>query len=158
MILSAQPSDGPSTSQQNSTIQKGARQYDQDYRDESYHKGANLQVMTPSNEIDDQPDWSLNYQADANQGQSQRISTRDLISWSFQIARGMDYLVKKKVLHGDLAARNILLADDGVVKVADFGLARQLYQEYDYKKEGKVSVLNRLVTSLSCFINLKSKY
>ena len=70
----------------------------------------------------------------------------------------MDYIVKKKVLHGDLAARNILLADDGVVKVADFGLARQLYQEYDYKKEGKVSVLNKLVTSLSCFINLKSKY
>lgn len=24
-----------------------------------------------------------------------------------------------KVLHGDLAARNVLLADDGVVKVAD---------------------------------------
>ena len=70
----------------------------------------------------------------------------------------MDYIVKKKVLHGDLAARNILLADDGVVKVADFGLARQLYQEYDYKKEGKVSVLNRLVTSLSCFINSKSNY
>ena len=51
----------------------------------------------------------------------------------------MDHLVKKKVLHGDLAARNILLADDGVVKVADFGLARQLYQDYDYKKQGKVS-------------------
>ena len=81
----------------------------------------------------------MNYHADVNQGQSQRISTRDLISWSFQIARGMDYLVKKKVLHGDLAARNILLADDGVVKVADFGLARQLYQDYDYKKQGKVS-------------------
>jgi hypothetical protein len=26
------------------------------------------------------------------------ISTRDLISWSFQIARGMDYLATKKVL------------------------------------------------------------
>ena len=26
------------------------------------------------------------------------ISTRDLISWSFQIARGMDYLTTKKVL------------------------------------------------------------
>ena len=47
----------------------------------------------------------------------------------------MDYIVKKKVLHGDLAARNILLADDGVVKVADFGLARQLFHDYDYKKE-----------------------
>ena len=99
--------------------------------------------ISTSTELDEnqeeQPDWSLNYHADVNQGQSQRISTRDLISWSFQIARGMDHLVKKKVLHGDLAARNILLADDGVVKVADFGLARQLYQDYDYKKQGKVS-------------------
>ena len=55
----------------------------------------------------------------------------------------MDYLAKKKILHGDLAARNVLLADGGVVKVADFGLARQLYQDYDYKKQGKVRLLQR---------------
>ena len=53
----------------------------------------------------------------------------------------MDYLVSKKALHGDLAARNVLLADDGVAKVADFGLARQLYQDDDYKKQGRVSQL-----------------
>ena len=50
----------------------------------------------------------------------------------------MDYLVSKKVLHGDLAARNILLADDGIVKVADFGLARQLFHDYNYKKQKSV--------------------
>ena len=93
---------------------------------------------------DDQgpPDWSLNYQADADADQKANcnsITNRDLISWSVQIARGMDYLVSKKVLHGDLAARNVLLADDGVVKVADFGLARQLYNDYEYKKQGRVS-------------------
>jgi len=111
-----------------------------------YHQYADtIAVITPSSvELDNQqempPDWSLNYQADVqDEVQHPFISTRDLISWSFQIARGMDYLVSKKVLHGDLAARNVLLADDGVVKVADFGLARQLYQDYDYKKQGKVS-------------------
>ena len=91
---------------------------------------------------DDQgpPEWSLNYTADADQEVNcNSFTTRDLISWSLQIARGMDYLVSKKVLHGDLAARNVLLADDGVVKVADFGLARQLYNDYDYKKQGRVS-------------------
>ncbi|XP_032783017.1 vascular endothelial growth factor receptor 1 isoform X1 [Daphnia magna] len=62
------------------------------------------------------------------------ISTRDLISWSFQIASGMDYLASKKVLHGDLAARNVLLADDGVVKVADFGMAKRLYYDGKYEK------------------------
>ncbi|EFX69023.1 hypothetical protein DAPPUDRAFT_130102 [Daphnia pulex] len=65
------------------------------------------------------------------------VSTRDLISWSFQIARGMDYLASKKVLHGDLAARNVLLADDGVVKVADFGMARKMYLEGNYEKKGQ---------------------
>jgi serine/threonine protein kinase len=101
------------------------------------------------------PDWSLNYQADDgddHQGakRNDTFSTCDLISWSLQIARGMDYLVSKKVLHGDLAARNVLLADDGVVKVADFGLARQLYNDYDYKKQGRVYTSGRVI--LKCLI------
>lgn len=37
-----------------------------------------------------------------------------------------------------MAARNILLADNGIIKIADFGLARQLYKDYDYKKQSKV--------------------
>ncbi|XP_046456193.1 vascular endothelial growth factor receptor kdr-like [Daphnia pulex] len=65
------------------------------------------------------------------------MSTADLISWSFQIARGMDYLTSKKVLHGDLAARNVLLADDGVAKVADFGMARKMYYEGNYQQSGQ---------------------
>ncbi|XP_046457028.1 vascular endothelial growth factor receptor 1-like isoform X1 [Daphnia pulex] len=65
------------------------------------------------------------------------MSTADLISWSFQIARGMDYLTSKKVLHGDLAARNVLLADDGVAKVADFGMARKMYYEGNYQQTGQ---------------------
>ena len=51
----------------------------------------------------------------------------------------MYHLISLQVLHGDLAARNILLADDGVVKVADFGLARQLYQDDHYTKQSQVS-------------------
>ncbi len=66
------------------------------------------------------------------------FSTRDLICWSFQIARGMDYLSGRKVIHGDLAARNILLADNGVAKIADFGLSRKVYEDSNYKKKGTV--------------------
>ncbi len=42
------------------------------------------------------------------------------------------------MLHGDLAARNILLADNNVVKVADFGLAREMYRAENYKKKSEV--------------------
>lgn len=99
---------------------------------------------------EERPDWSLNYQADVTDDYIEATShytftTRDLIHWSLQIARGMDYLVSKKVLHGDLAARNVLLSDDGVAKVADFGLARQLYNNYDYKKQGKVSIFRHYI-------------
>ncbi len=88
------------------------------------------------------------------------VCTHDLMSWAFQIACGMNYLTKRKVtinslhsfsncasptnyypfcqkvLHGDLAARNVLLADDDVVKIADFGLSRQVYKESNYHKQG----------------------
>ena len=48
-------------------------------------------------------------------------------------------ITQRQVLHGDLAARNILLADDRVVKIADFGLAREVYRSGNYKKKGEVS-------------------
>ena len=69
---------------------------------------------------------------------SRSIKTEDLLIWSFQIARGMDYLASRKVLHGDLAARNILLCDGNVVKICDFGLARSLYKDENYRMKTQV--------------------
>ncbi|KAI9559132.1 hypothetical protein GHT06_015921 [Daphnia sinensis] len=87
--------------------------------------------------ISEHLDLTVNGEGRAVQQQANTLSTRDLISWAFQIARGMEYLTSKKVLHGDLAARNVLLADDGVVKVADFGMARKMYYSDYYEKKGQ---------------------
>ncbi|XP_078050222.1 vascular endothelial growth factor receptor kdr-like [Augochlora pura] len=63
------------------------------------------------------------------------ICTQDLLSWAFQVARGMEYLSQRRILHGDLATRNILLADDNVAKICDFGLAKSMYKREIYKKK-----------------------
>ncbi|CAL4098108.1 unnamed protein product, partial [Meganyctiphanes norvegica] len=69
-------------------------------------------------------------------GRDLPFTTSDLIIWSWQIASGMNYLSHRKIMHGDLAARNILLADNNVVKISDFGLSRDIYKKDVYMKKG----------------------
>lgn len=40
------------------------------------------------------------------------------------VCEGMEYLESKKLVHRDLAARNVLVSDDIVAKVSDFGLTK----------------------------------
>ncbi|XP_043918409.1 vascular endothelial growth factor receptor 2 isoform X1 [Protopterus annectens] len=64
------------------------------------------------------------------------LTMEDLISYSFQVARGMDFLASRKCIHRDLAARNILLSESNIVKICDFGLARDIYKDPDYVRKG----------------------
>jgi len=50
----------------------------------------------------------------------------------------MEYLAKQRVVHGDLAARNVLLTLDKRCKITDFGLSRQLYSDPNYVKTQSV--------------------
>ncbi|RXG54608.1 Vascular endothelial growth factor receptor 3 [Armadillidium vulgare] len=74
-------------------------------------------------------------------GVSAPLTTTDLLCWAWQVANGMEYLTSRKVLHGDLAARNLLLASNNVVKICDFGLSREMYKNYLYIKKSNVSLV-----------------
>ncbi|KAI3384551.1 hypothetical protein SNEBB_003618 [Seison nebaliae] len=58
-----------------------------------------------------------------------------LISITLQVCNAMVYLESNNLIHRDLAARNCLVGEKGRVKVADFGLARFVENNY-FAQEG----------------------
>ncbi|PFX13113.1 ephrin type-A receptor 4-A-like [Stylophora pistillata] len=70
-----------------------------------------------------------------------KLSEKDLLSFAWMIADGMNYLSSMKIVHRDLAARNVLVGENKVCKISDFGLARRLEGDiYTTKSEALLPI------------------
>ncbi|CAB4027415.1 Fibroblast growth factor receptor 1 [Paramuricea clavata] len=63
---------------------------------------------------------------------SSTLNHRQLVKIAADISSGMVHLSSQKFVHRDLAARNILIGEDNMAKVSDFGLARDVGGAEEY--------------------------
>lgn len=65
------------------------------------------------------------------------LTVDDLLRFASQAANGMMFLESNRVVHRDLAARNVLLSDHRTIKICDFGLSRDVYEQNLYQKSNR---------------------
>ncbi|XP_032745709.1 muscle, skeletal receptor tyrosine-protein kinase isoform X6 [Rattus rattus] len=81
------------------------------------------------------------------------LSCAEQLCIARQVAAGMAYLSERKFVHRDLATRNCLVGENMVVKIADFGLSRNIYSADYYKADGNDAIPIRWMPPESIFYN-----
>ncbi|XP_022820642.1 ephrin type-A receptor 4-like, partial [Spodoptera litura] len=78
--------------------------------------------------------------AAAGAGEADEVSAPRLTAMALDAARGLSYLAQLRYVHRDVAARNCLVSAQRVVKLADFGMTRLVF-EHDYYRFSRKGML-----------------
>lgn len=84
------------------------------------------------------------------------LSLRDLLGFCFQVSQAMNFLSSRKCVNRDLAARNVLVCEGKLVKVGDFGLARDMSKDQNYVARGNSFLPLKWMSPESIFQNIYS--
>ena len=56
---------------------------------------------------------------------TKKLTYRQLVSYGLQVSRALQFAHRLDIIHGDIKPSNLLVQEDGIVKLSDFGMARR---------------------------------
>uniref|UniRef100_A0A671DJB7 Epithelial discoidin domain-containing receptor 1 n=1 Tax=Rhinolophus ferrumequinum TaxID=59479 RepID=A0A671DJB7_RHIFE len=100
-----------------------------------YMENGDLNQFLSAHQLEDKAAEGVPGDEEAAQGPT--ISYPMLLHVAAQIASGMRYLATLNFVHRDLATRNCLVGENFTIKIADFGMSRNLYAGDYYRVQGR---------------------
>lgn len=100
-----------------------------------YMENGDLNQFLSAHQLEDKGTEGVPGDEEAAQGPT--ISYPMLLHVAAQIASGMRYLATLNFVHRDLATRNCLVGENFTIKIADFGMSRNLYAGDYYRVQGR---------------------
>ncbi|XP_074188738.1 epithelial discoidin domain-containing receptor 1 isoform X4 [Rhinolophus sinicus] len=100
-----------------------------------YMENGDLNQFLSAHQLEGKAAQGVPGEEEAAQGPT--ISYPMLLHVAAQIASGMRYLATLNFVHRDLATRNCLVGENFTIKIADFGMSRNLYAGDYYRVQGR---------------------
>ncbi|KAK4756959.1 hypothetical protein SAY87_007086 [Trapa incisa] len=81
------------------------------------------------------------------------LSVGEIKRWMLQILNGVEACHRNLIVHRDLKPGNLLVSDDGVLKIADFGQARILLEHNNVASDNEQQPYEQAVSEQQSYVN-----